>query len=130
MKFLIFLTSIVSASAQITLTLVSGSAYNTEVITTGIGFSNFENFNSSKPTVMYIHDWKESIGDKSSTAIFEAFLLRGEHNVAFVDWFSYSDELDYVTTARKIEEVSLHAAVITIRHVGIFQKIKNLKINY
>jgi hypothetical protein len=60
---------------------------------------NHPRFNTSLPTVIYVHGWMENGKlDLSSLAVRSAYLTRGDHNVISVDWSYYARNVSYSTT--------------------------------
>lgn len=66
-----------------------------------------KSFNSTLPTVVYVHGWIESGKfDLSTNAIRGAYVDRGDHNVVTVDWSYYSKTWNYIGIAPKVQAIA------------------------
>lgn len=53
-------------------------------------------FNINLPTAIFIHGWRETGKfSKSSSAIRDAYFMRGDHNAITIDWSHYSKNIYY-----------------------------------
>lgn len=64
-----------------------------------------QNFNSKRPTVLYVSGWTQSPDAETTTLLIKAYLNRGDHNILVLDWSEYSVGL-YGAVMIRISKIS------------------------
>lgn len=64
-------------------------------------------YDDHKPSVVYIHGWQGKIERRASQGVIDAYLIRGDHNIIFLDWSQQAKKLNYMKTAREMNEVRI-----------------------
>ncbi|KAG5669286.1 hypothetical protein PVAND_017176 [Polypedilum vanderplanki] len=74
---------------------------------------NTKYYNSSKPTVFYVHGWRSGLTIISTESVVKAYLSRGDHNIIAVDWSKYSSNVDYIEVAASVkDQATFNTAVL------------------
>ncbi|XP_045454764.1 pancreatic triacylglycerol lipase-like [Melitaea cinxia] len=88
---------------------------------------NHPNFDTNKPTALYVHGYVELVSDNSVVLVVRSYLQRGDHNVLALDWSNLAFG-NYLNVLLDVPLVGEETAKALLRLVDKGLNIKNLHV--